>query len=370
MNSGKSELVVKVRQSAPVPLAAELRCPGGQLLALVGPSGSGKTTLLRTIAGLYRVSEGVIECGAHRWFDSGAGSFVPARYRRVGYVPQHFSLFPHMSVLHNVMAGMDHKPPATRAALAHALLDRVNLGGLEARMPNQLSGGQQQRVAVARALARDPDVLLLDEPFSAVDRSTRERLYGELAALKQGLSMPMVMVTHDLNEALLLADRMTVLHRGRTLQCGEPHAVVSRPDTEDVARLVGIRNIFSGTVIAHRQEEKVTLLQFGNHALETIYRPELPVGQPVSWVIPSEGVILHRRDRPSLGERENPLHGRIVAVNVLGEITRLALALNDNAQTVFWFDVPSHVARRNDVGVDKDAAISLRAEAIHVLQAG
>jgi molybdate transport system ATP-binding protein len=362
-----SELLARLQQESPIPMEAELRCSGGQLLALVGPSGSGKTTLLRALAGLVKPRHGHISCGSETWFDSATGHYLTARQRRVGYVPQHFALFPHLNVLHNVMAGMLHRAPEQRAAAAHDLLERVNLSGLESRRPNELSGGQQQRVAVARALAREPQILLLDEPFSAVDHATRERLYGELAMLKQSLSMPIVMVTHDLREAMLLADEMSVLHRGKILQTGKPLELVARPDSIDVARLVGIRNIYQGEIIGHETQQEYTGLRFGKTSLKTSLRPELIPGSPVQWVIPSDGVVLHRRDKPSHTERENQLQGTVDTVHTLGEITRMALRLEDGGSALLWLDIPTHLARRNEIACGVPATVSLSVAAIHII---
>ena len=155
----------------------------GEVLALVGPSGSGKSTILRTIAGIYTPRHGRIDAGGETWLDTAARhAALAARSARSGFVFQHYALFPHLSALDNVMQAMGHVPPAERArARAARCSSACNLAGLEARRPARLSGGQQQRVAVARALARDPKVLLLDEPFSAVDQVTREKLYDELA---------------------------------------------------------------------------------------------------------------------------------------------------------------------------------------------
>jgi molybdate transport system ATP-binding protein len=213
-------LEVELSQGAPIPLEASLACAPGEMLALVGPSGSGKSTILRCIAGLRTPARGRVSVGGDSWFDSGKGISRPPRARAVGFVFQSYALFPHLTAHGNVVAAMSHVAAPERAGRAAALLERVRLRGLEARRPDELSGGQRQRVAMARALARDPRVLLLDEPFSAVDRSTREVLYRELAALKRELAMPMVLVTHDIEEAAMLADRMSILHRGRTLQAG------------------------------------------------------------------------------------------------------------------------------------------------------
>ena len=159
-----------------------LACRPGELLALVGPSGSGKTTVLRAIAGLYRPASGRIVAGGETWFDSDTGIMVSPQARAVGLVFQDYALFPHLSALDNVRLAMLRLPEPERAAGCRRCSRACISTGLEARTPDQLSGGQRQRVALARALARDPQVLLLDEPFSAVDRMTREPLKEELAA--------------------------------------------------------------------------------------------------------------------------------------------------------------------------------------------
>lgn len=243
-------LSVTLRQAGPIALDAQLSCAAGELLALVGPSGAGKSTILRAIAGLSRVSQAQVNVGSACWQDSERGLWLDARARRVGMVFQGYGLFPHLNVLENVAEAVFQLPRAERHGRAAEALKRVRLAGLEERLPHQLSGGQQQRVALARALVREPEVLLLDEPFAAVDQMTRERLYEELAELRSGLKVPVVLVTHSLVEAQLLADRMVVLRHGKTLQHGTPTAVLSRPHTEEVARLVGFGNVFETEVLA------------------------------------------------------------------------------------------------------------------------
>jgi molybdate transport system ATP-binding protein len=228
-------LRVRLRQTGPIPLAVDFSCGDGELLALIGPSGSGKTTTLRAIAGLYRVRDGHVSCGGNVWLDSNQGIDVAPHRRRVGIVFQNYALFPHMTALRNVVVALGHRPIGERTRRARELLATVHLQGHEQRWPAELSGGEQQRVAVARALAREPTVLLLDEPFSAVDRRTRRKLHAELAELRQSVSIPIVLVTHDIAEAAGLADRMCVIDRGETLQTGRPAELLAAPANARVA---------------------------------------------------------------------------------------------------------------------------------------
>ncbi len=360
-------LEVELHQDAPIPLAARLVCAPCELLALVGPSGSGKTTILRTIAGLYRPKAGRVAVDGTVWFDAARGVHLPTHRRRVGLVFQSYALFPHMSALDNIVAAMGHRPRGERAERARELLRLVHLDGLEQRRPAELSGGQQQRVAVARALAREPAVLLLDEPFSAVDRATRQRLYLEIAELRRVLSMPVVLVTHDLEEAMMLADRLTVLHRGETLQTGPPQEVTTKPASPQVARLVDVGNLFEGTIAGTDRERGLALLDWRGRLLEVGGPPPAPAGTRLPWLVPDGFVILHRRDRPSRGERENPIPGRIEQMLVLGQTARLSLRPDHAPELPIRFSVPLHVARRNGIEPGVAATVSLLAQGIHLM---
>jgi molybdate transport system ATP-binding protein len=360
-------LELELHQDAPIPLAARLSCAPGELLALVGPSGSGKTTILRTIAGLYRPNAGRVVVDGTVWLDRARGIDVPTHRRRVGLVFQSYALFPHLSALDNVAAALGHRPRAERAQRARELLRLVHLDGLEQRRPGELSGGQQQRVAVARALAREPAVLLLDEPFSAVDRATRQRLYLEIAELRRVLSMPVVLVTHDLDEAMMLADRLTVLHRGETLQTGTPHEVTTKPVSPQVARLVDVGNLFEGRIARVDRERGLGLLDWRGRLLEVRGSLPAPPGTRVPWVVPDGFVILHRRDRPSRGEHENPIPGRIEQMLPLGQTARLSLRPEHAPELPIRFSVPLHVARRNGIAPGVGATVSLLAEGIHLM---
>jgi molybdate transport system ATP-binding protein len=360
-------LHVRLRQVAPIPLDAELACGPGEVLALVGPSGSGKSTILRAIAGLSKVEEGRVSCNGEAWFDTERRLHLTPQERRVGIVFQHYALFPHLTALENVMESLGDLPRAERAHRARELLGRVHLAGLEQRLPAALSGGQQQRVAVARALARDPKVLLLDEPFSAVDRATRERLYRELAELRRDLAMPVILVTHDLAEAAMLADRLCVLSHGKTLQSGKPFDVMTRPDTVHVAQLVGLRNVFRAGVVGHDLERGVTTIEWRGRRLEARLQSRFPAGSQVAWAIPEGHIVLHRRDRPSRGERENPVPGIVSSFVELGENAALALDVDGAGRPPLFLSVSVHVARRNGLSQGVPATVSLLAEGIHLM---
>ena len=367
MADAPAGLRARMSQDGPIPLDARLACAPGEMLALAGPSGSGKSTVLRIIAGLYRPKNGRIACNGEDWYDSRNGVNLPPRHRRVGFVFQNYALFPHMSAIDNVIEALGESPRHKRRERARELLDLVNLSGLEHRRPAALSGGQQQRVAVARALARNPNVLLLDEPFSAVDKATRQKLYRELANLRRQLSMPIILVTHDLDEAALLADRLSILHRGRTLQSGPPVAVMTRPESVEVARLVDLKNIFTGTIVEHRPENGITRLAWAGHTLEARYQPDFAADHAVAWSIPAAQVILHRRDRPSRGERENPVPGTVTEVIVLGERVSVAVRVDGDPERPMFMSIPTHVASRNRITVGAQVCFSLLTEGIHLM---
>jgi sulfate/thiosulfate transport system ATP-binding protein len=224
----------------------DLTIRSGELIALLGPSGSGKTTLLRLIAGLDYPARGSILFG-----DEDIANH-PLRERRVGFVFQHYALFKHMTVFENIAFGLRvrkrrerPKEDAIRTKVLE-LLELVQLGGLEQRYPNQLSGGQRQRVALARALAIDPRVLLLDEPFGALDAKVRKDLRRWLRELHDRIGYTTVFVTHDQEEAFELADRVVVMNRGRVEQVGTPQEVYERPASPYVFNFLGNVNVLSG----------------------------------------------------------------------------------------------------------------------------
>ena len=235
MREQQAALIVQAAQRAPIPLAVNLSCREGELVALIGPSGSGKSTTLRIVAGLYQPKVGRVECKGAVWLDTSQAVNLPPHHRRVGFVFQTYALFPHMTAIDNVKAALGHRSARERDDHAKRLLALVRLDGLGSRRPAELSGGQQQRVAVARALAREPAVLLLDEPFAAVDRRTRRSLQVEMVELRKKVSVPILLVTHDIDEATALADRVCVIDAGDTLQIGTPQEIMAAPNGDRVS---------------------------------------------------------------------------------------------------------------------------------------
>ncbi len=222
-------------------------------MAVLGPSGSGKTMTLQCIAGLVHPDEGYIRLNDRVLLDSSRGIDVRASARRVGFVFQNYALFPHLTVRQNVAYGIRSLPAAQLNGRVTELLEKMNIPALGNRYPRQLSAGQQQRVAVARALAPGPEILLLDEPFSALDSLVKERLQAELKELQRFYAGEVLFVTHDLGEGYRIGSTMAVFESGRIVQHGAREEVVNHPQSRTVARLVGFRNLFDGSVVEVRQ---------------------------------------------------------------------------------------------------------------------
>jgi len=224
----------------------DLTVPTGSLTAILGPSGAGKTTLLRLIAGFERADQGTISLGGLA-VDAAGRTWVPSERRRIGYVPQEGSLFPHLTVAKNIGFGL---PRAARGAgRVDELLELIGMPGLEGRYPHQLSGGQQQRVALARALATRPQLVLLDEPFSSLDPSLRAEVRADVRRLLRAAGATSLLVTHDQDEALSLADRVAVIRCGRVCQIDTPQGLYDTPADSEVAGFVGDANLFPGVFL-------------------------------------------------------------------------------------------------------------------------
>jgi len=216
----------------------------GELMAVLGPSGCGKTTLLRIIAGFEALDAGCVNVGDE--VVTGPGRFVPPEKRRVGMVFQDYALFPHLSVEANVGFGLTRRARDERQALTRRTLELVGLQHKSARHPHELSGGERQRVALARALAPEPELVLLDEPFSSLDASLRADLRREVELILRDAEATALLVTHDQEEALSLADRLAIMREGQIVQVGAPEEVYGRPATRWAAQFVGEVNVLAG----------------------------------------------------------------------------------------------------------------------------
>ena len=283
--------------------------PDGQLVALLGPSGCGKTTLLRIIAGLESADRGQVI------LEGQDASDVHVRERQVGFVFQHYALFRHMTVFDNIAFGLRVRPRATRPSEAEIkkrvmrLLDLVQLGFLSDRYPAQLSGGQRQRIALARALAVEPRVLLLDEPFGALDAKVRKELRRWLRTLHDELHITSIFVTHDQEEALEVADQIVVMNKGNIEQIGSPREVYEKPATPFVFDFLGQANRFEG-------QNSNGLIQLGEDRIQLASAQQGPQGEIIAFARPDE-LTIHAQPQENTIQatflREVWIAGKVVA---------------------------------------------------------
>jgi len=337
-------------------------------IVLFGPSGGGKTLTLRAMAGILRPDTGMIRINGETLYDSAASVNVPPHKRRVGYVPQGYALFPHLTIEQNIAYGLAELPRDRRSARVREMIDAVGLAGLESRRPGQLSGGQQQRVALARALAPEPNIVLLDEPFSAVDAPLRAELRAELAALQQRSQASLVMVTHDLADAFALADFIVAIDHGRVLQQGTRDDLYYHPRTKKVAELVGIRNVLEGYV-ASAQEGSACVAWQGRHLQAYTDAADFRAGDLVYACIRATQLMIRRPEDGGFSERVNVISGTIVDEAALGETHRLFVRLSGSSE---WSDLeielPGYAYFRLALDQHKEIELSVRPELVHLIR--
>ncbi len=298
-----------------------LDVPTGELVALLGPSGSGKTTLLRIVAGLEAPDAGTV------LFDGEDAGCKDVRDRRVGFVFQHYALFRHMTVFENVAFGLEVRPRGARPSRGaigekvRGLLDLVQLAGLADRYPSQLSGGQRQRIALARALAVEPRVLLLDEPFGALDAKVRQELRRWLRRLHDELRVTSVFVTHDQDEALEVADRVVLMNAGRVEQVGSPSDVYERPANPFVYDFLGSVNLFRGRIHKGRLRSGGIELDAPEHAGAA--------DAPAVGYVRSHDIDVHRHP-----EGESSLAATVRHVHAVGPVVRLTFVRRDGGDLI------------------------------------
>jgi ABC-type Fe3+/spermidine/putrescine transport system ATPase subunit/ABC-type sulfate transport system permease component len=327
---------------------------GGHRLAVVGPSGSGKSVTLRALAGLLGPGAGAVAYGGTDV------SRVPTERRRVGYVPQGFGLIPGRTVWQQAVFGV-HADPA-RAAW---WLDTLHLGDLLDRLPEQLSGGQRQRVSLARALATDPRVVLLDEPFSALDAPVRSELRRELRRLQRDVGLSTVIVTHDPEEAAMLADEIVVVSDGRVLQSGRCRDVYQRPASAEVGRLLGIDNLFEGTATADGALLAGATTPGSGASAASVpagLAAGLPDGTPLLWHVPPEALrVCPLPSPPGASSATVDLGtGRVTDVIDLGRAVEVVVALSDG------IELRSRSLTAPDLGIGAACRLEADAEAVSV----
>ena len=314
-------LRVEIRtRLGPLEIDVAVEVAAGECVALAGPSGAGKTSVLRAAAGLLRPEWGLVRCGEETWLDTERGIDVPPERRRCGYVFQEHALFPHLSAWQNVAYPLRGLSRAERRARAQELLERFGLGQRAEAFPRSLSGGEGQRVAVARALARSPEALLLDEPLSALDARTRASAARELSAVLRALDAPALLVTHDFAEAAQLADRVGVMDAGRVIQEGHASELAAEPRSAFVAD-------FTGAVVL------TGVARAGEGGLTHV---DLDGGGSVSSMDPGEGAVavsvypweiaIEPQRAAATGSAQNRLPAEVLTVTTVGNRVRLGLS--------------------------------------------
>jgi molybdate transport system ATP-binding protein len=329
-----------------------------QWTVLFGPSGAGKTTLLRCLAGLEKPDRGKIVFGDETWFDGDKKQFAPPQDRRIGYFFQDYALFPHLSVGGNIGYNLTGLNPEEKENRIAEMLELFDLKPLKDRNVTTLSGGEKQRVALARTLSRRPQLLLLDEPLSALDGPTRRRLRKDMRNLLSKFNLPIILVTHDRTEALSMGDRLIVLDQGQALQKGSIAEVFSRPNSKRTAEIVGVENVFPGTLV-----EK-------NNGIATVEIAGTPISAPaedcdlgsVMVGIRAEDIVLKQGNSTQKTSVRNNLSGKITQINQEESLVRITVDCG--------FLVDSLITRESlfDLGLETNQMVqlSVKATSIHI----
>lgn len=335
-----------------------------ELVVLFGPSGCGKSMTLQSVAGLLTPDRGRIELpGGIVAFDAEQRINLPPQQRHVGYVVQELALFPHLTARENIEFGISHWPAARRRERSAHLVSLLGLDGMEDRRPRQMSGGQQQRVALARALAGEPSLLLLDEPFSALEAALRSVLRREVAALRRRLDLTALFVTHDLGEVYALGDRVVVYDAGGVLQAGPRDEVMRHPASRRVAELTEVRNIVPGTIDAYAEGVAVVRTPWFTARVQGA---NVPVRGDVYVCIRPEHIIVEREGRPARSGNA-VVEAEIIEEVATGNTHRLFMRADPvdagvGEPYVFEVDMPAHPYEVLGIASKRNWRIALTAE--------
>ena len=336
-----------------------------EFAVLFGCSGSGKTTALRCIAGLENPDAGTIRINDTLYFDSKKKINLPPQKRKIGYMFQENALFPHMNVRQNIEFGLKGLSSIEKNDRMNEMLGLVGIEELEFAYPDELSGGQKQKVALARALAPNPEVLLLDEPFSALDTVVRLKLRKELRIIQKKLGIPVIFITHDPVEAFTMADRMAVFDKGRVQQLGSPEEVFYHPKTRYVAELVGFSNLFDDAVVeGHGQGDECTFLWSLGTEITAPYIRRM-AGDRVSWGIRPENIELVNNGSdgspPSIRKEDskNLLDGVVRNFVNKGTSWIMSMKLKDSG-AVLNVEVTNHIFDSLKLGSGDECMVRIR----------
>ncbi len=340
-----------------------------EILVLFGPSGSGKSLTLRIISGLVKPDKGCIKLNNASFFDSANGANLPINKRGVGYVLQDYALFPHMTVFENIAYGIKKGSKQEANKNIAELQKFLRLEGTDGLYPHQLSGGQKQRVAIARAIASKPAVLLLDEPLAALDYPVRSKIRNDLIAIHKRYRIPTIVVTHDIEEAFVLGEKIAVIEEGRIEQIGSRDAVFYKPATRKVARLLAVKNIFDGVVRKVSSKDLTANIESDGFSITVNSKDNFKIGDNIEFCIRPEDIKIEKakgeRQRAK-DNKENIISARVFDIQEKGPTHTVFAGISDDDYT-FQINLTNSPYRNLKLKKDKKIKISLPRELVWVI---
>ena len=304
-------------------------------LVIFGPSGSGKTTVLNILAGFLKPSDGVVTINGETLFNKSKKINMPINKRNIGYLPQEYTLFPNMTIKQNILYGVKFKNRVLDKSEVERLVRRLKISSKLDDFPTNLSGGQKQRVALARILLINPSLILLDEPFSALDAPIREDLRSLILDISEDVKIPIIFVTHDIEEAYIFANDIVVIYKGKVLECNDRDKVFMHPDYVETAQLLNIKNIWEIKKI----DKKIIYTKNGYR----FYYPENIVNDVKYVCIKPEHIIIMREDMPlNIKYKKNLFHGRVANIFYRGHYAEITI-LDSNEEDIF-ISIPKHIS--------------------------